>query len=108
MVSFRKSGLAVMLAAAVAGGFVAGAIINSPSATVQARTISTKNKMHHLPRKLRILFMAGRHLRTAERILHRGKPIYGGHRVAAMKLIAQAGAELKEAAEAAKGHHDRH
>ncbi len=105
MVSFRKSGVAVMLAATVAGGFVAGAIINGPSATVQAQTAGTTNNAHHLPPKLRILFFAGRHLHTANRILRRGKPIYGGHRAAAMKLIAQARAELKEAAEAATGHH---
>ena len=105
MFSIRKSGLAVMLAAAITGGFVAGTIINGPSATVQAQTTGATNNPHHLPPKLRILFFAARHLRTANRILHRGKPIYGGHRAAAMKLIAQARAELKEAAEFATGRH---
>ncbi len=105
MRSLRKSALAVILAAAIGGGFVAGAIFNGPSTAVQAQTVGATPTAHQLPPKLRILWFAARHLRTANRILHRGRPIYGGHRAAAMKLIVQARVQLKEAAEFAAGQH---
>lgn len=105
MFSIRQSALAVTLAAAIGGGFVAGAIFNGPSTAVQAQAAGATPTAHKLPPKLRILFFAARHLRTANRILHRGKPIYGGHRAAAMKLIVQARAQLKQAAEFATGQH---
>jgi hypothetical protein len=103
MYTFRKSALAVMFAAAIGGGFIAGTIVNAPSPAVQAQAVGTTPTGHKFPPKLRILFFAGRHLHTANRILRRGKPIYGGHRAAAMKLIVQARLQLKEAAEFATG-----
>lgn len=100
--------LGLALAGTLGAGIVAGSVLSTGGASmVRADANDVAPQGHHRDHRkdLRIIFISGKHLRIAAKVLGRGEAEYGGHRVAAIHLIEQARGELKEAAEFVRAHH---
>lgn len=109
MFNLRKSLVVAVLTAAVGAGYVVGSIAHSTSSTAQAITVPVapinmaRHRGHHRgPNKLRVIYMAAKHLKKAAKILRRGQKVYGGHREAALRYTFEALKECKEAIQAAR------
>ncbi len=111
MYTLRKPVLALALAAAAGVGYVASSAIHAPATSAEAITMPVapaSMAMTDKKKDIHLIFMAGRRLHFAARILSRGEKEYGGHRVAALAATREALEQCKAAILFVRANHPPH